>query len=257
MKNIIKAQLYQIKRDKALWIMFFGIALLNLSGMMNYIIKCNMDKREGLSGSFFGANTSDMGMYCTVYIILAAVYMMGRDYMDKTVNEEVLYGYSGKHVFLGRALPALSVTLITTILLIFLVPVCSTMIYGWGKEITVAEFMFRVFLYVFLILRISCEAILLTVACRKLYVACAAGLILYEAGYFIDVKNEYVFAGTAGRTIFDFESWIIYHINGTPEILYEKILPESTIFIFIASSILISIMCLLLAGRFFEISDMD
>lgn len=253
MKNIIKAQLYQLKRDKLLWILFFGMILLILRELAGYMVY----SPEELSGSYFSANIVDMGMYSTSYIILAAAYITGRDYMDKTINQDVLCGHSRKAVFWGRALPALLITLITTVILLLIIPICSTMIYGWGENITIAEFLFRMMIYVFLVIRVGCEVIFLTCVLQDLYKVYIVSFFVYFVGMFLDEKNGYVFASDAGRSIFDFKSWIIYHIDGTGECLYEKTLSGDTVCIFIATSIGISIICMMMAVHFFKVQDMD
>jgi len=253
MRNIIKAQIYQIKQDKLLWILFIGMILLNIREIVSHVFY----QPDNLSGSYFCANLSNFGMYSTVFILLTAVYLMGRDYMDQTINLEIAYGYSRGAVFWGRVFSTLFVTALTTMLLLCVIPVCSTVWFGWGTEIAVSEFLFRVLVYFFLVIRVTCEMILLTVVFREPYKAYIISFVVYVVSGFLETKNGYVFAASAGAEIFDFEGWIVYHLDGTGDILYEKVLSGSTAWLFILTSIGIGAACLSLAAHFFRINDLD
>ena len=253
MKGIIQSQIYQLKRDVILWGMFLGMVVLTLIQILDYVLF----EETALTGGYFAVRMGEMNTNCVIFLIIAAAYIMGQDFVNKTAYYDVLYGYQRAEVFWGRAIPTLLVTVVMSMILLGLIPALTTVIYGWGTVVALPEFLLRCVLYLFLVFRICCEVILLTVVCRELYQVYIIEGVLYGMGMFLEVKNPYVFAWSATMEVFDFESWDVYHIDGTTEILYESTISGGTIAMIILSSLGMSVLCLLLARKYFVVKDIS
>lgn len=256
MKGIIQSQIYQLKRDGILWGMFFGMVLLMLLHLLDYIL---FEEAE-LSGGYFALNIEHMNSYSVIFLVAVAAYVMGQDFLNKTAHYDIVSGCSRKAVFWGRVIPTILVMVVMSMVLVLLIPFVATIVYGWGTKIVFSEFLFRCELYIFLVVRMCCEVIFLTVVCRELYQVYIIEIVLYVLGIVVDAmnaKNPYVFVFTATREVFAFRSWSTYHINGTVEIMYENVLDESTVIALVLSSVGVSILYLLLGRHYFVIKDMD
>ena len=99
MKDLIKAQLYQILRSKPFYYIIFGIMAF-----------------QGLDiiGSINGDGITSISMYIVQYCgtafttsaiaaCLVAVYIVGGDINDKTANYEILSGHTRREIFIAKA----------------------------------------------------------------------------------------------------------------------------------------------------------
>lgn len=259
MREIIKSQVFQLKRDKLIWIIFGSIAavMLYLMVMKWFFIP------KDCSGSMF-AIEFEHDYYCVLFVMLSAVYFMGRDYVDRTIHLDVMYGYDRKLVFWGRVLPTLIWTMITSIILSMLVPVVSTILWGWGDKITITEFLYRLSIYGFVIFRVISVMILLVVVTGSLTKSYILGVLLGYVSYNM-IKNifyrypakNYIPMFGVKSEIFTFESFHVHHINGEDEQFYEYILSENEAFKIAAISVLIGIICLSIAAHYFKIQDIN
>lgn len=254
MKGIVQSQIYQIKKDSVLWGAFLGMMLLTLLPIPVYVLF----KEVEISGGYFAVSMGSMNIYSVIFLIVISAYIVGQDFLDKTAYYDILYGYKRSAVFWGRVIPMLIVTVVMSMVLLLLMPFVATILYGWGMQVAVSEFLFRCVLYILIVVRMCCEVTFLTVVCHELYQVYAIEFVLYLlVEWFLNVKNPYVFVSSATREVFAFSSWTIFHIDGTAEVLYENTLQGSTIVVLVLSSIGVSVLYLFLARHYFEVKDMN
>ena len=128
MWNVIRAQIYQLRRDVLAW----GVSFLALA--CTFIINLDSFDEKATGSQVFtvmGDNMNIIFGFLVLMIIVANV--MGKDYMDKTINYEILSGHTRKDVFFGRLIVATTVGVLCSFLVIIAVPVVLTLMHGWGN----------------------------------------------------------------------------------------------------------------------------
>ena len=157
MWNIIKSQWYQLVRDKRVRSTF--IVTILFIGAVTF---ANMDTfGEDMQG---GLITADLGSF---YGIMGMVFMLGTiafvmvtDFMDKTLNYEILSGHSRKEV-----------------VMIFF-PCALTVVFVWGSAPESGGVFWRYVLVYIMLLRIACELAFISVIVKNPYVVIFVGYIV-------------------------------------------------------------------------------
>ncbi|MCM1495916.1 MAG: ABC transporter permease [Bacteroides sp.] len=189
MWNVIRAQLYQLKRDKMVWGIFLFALVLN--GIFSFTNMTDMD--EELSGSLTVASMGSM--YCMagmIVILIVVANVMGKDFIDKTLNYEILSGHSRREVYFGRFITAVLIGPVISFLVIAAVPLVMTLIFGWGTTIELEGVLVRYALIFFTLVQIACELALITILTKNPYVTYLAGFILgYIQMMFFTVRTEF------------------------------------------------------------------
>lgn len=178
MWNIIRAQFYQLVRDKVTWFVLFFTIALNAVFSFGIVVE---DAGETLSGSYVVANIGSM--YCISSLLFLMIIManaMGKDFMDKTLNYEILSGHSRNEVFFGRFIVAMLTGMTGTLLIMILFPCIITVISGWGTAMEMQGILLRYTLIFISLFRICCELALFTILTKNPYVTYLVGFL---AGY--------------------------------------------------------------------------
>lgn len=175
MWNIIKSQWYQLIRDKRVRSTFIVTLLFN--GAVTF---ANMDTfGEDMQG---GLITADLGSF---YGIMGLVFMLGTiafgmvtDFMDKTLNYEILSGHSRKEVLFGRFIVAALAGSIGAIVVMIFFPCALTAVFGWGSMPESGDVFRRYVLAFVMLLRIACELAFISVIVKNSYVVIFVGYIV-------------------------------------------------------------------------------
>lgn len=115
MKNLIKAQLYQLKKDRLVQITFVGMLLILL--MMAYINQLlAVTEASGLDtvtgGGFFANNLVGAMTVGLMFVIISVPRICGWDFTDKTTNYELMSGHIRREVYFSRIAVSLLVGVI-------------------------------------------------------------------------------------------------------------------------------------------------
>ncbi|MBD5510192.1 MAG: hypothetical protein HDR08_02890 [Lachnospiraceae bacterium] len=172
MWNIIKSQWYQLVRDKRVRSTFIVTILFN--GAVTF---ANMDTfGEDMQG---GLITADLGSF---YGIMGMVFMLGTiafvmvtDFMDKTLNYEILSGHSRKEVLFGRFIVAALAGSIGAIVVMIFFPCALTVVFGWGSAPESGGVFWRYVLVYIMLLRIACELAFISVVVKNPYIVIFVG----------------------------------------------------------------------------------
>lgn len=174
MWNIIRAQWYQLIRDRRVRGAFIVMLLFNAA-----IAFVNMDGYEEIKGGRFMADLG--GFFCVmglVFMVVLTAFVMGTDFEDKTLYYEILAGHSRKEVFFGRFLVALCAGCLGATVITFFCPLLLAGIYGWGDIPDMASVFLRYLLMLGVWLRIIGETALIAVAVKSPYATIFAGYII-------------------------------------------------------------------------------
>ncbi len=179
MLNLIKAQTFQLKHDIATLIVSvisIGLALLdfgNLSPSISGITEMN-------GGLFTIACLSSN--HILLFIIIPLFFtcrICGWDFMDKTINYEILSGYNRTTVFFSRVLLSFAMVFIGCIALTVIPFGGVTLFFGWGSNVSLANILTRFAMLLLAIMRITCFYVFLTFLLKNCYTSMIIGYMSF------------------------------------------------------------------------------
>ena len=255
MWNIMRAQIYQLKKD----IMVFGSTIFGL--LILFIM--NLESFEnGLTGSaglvFMGESMSQIISLLPLMVIVANV--MGKDFVDKTLNYEILSGHTRKDVFLGRLVVAIIPGVLCSFLVMILIPATLAMINGWGTSLELNGVLIRYGLIFVTLIRIACETTFLTILTKNHY-------LTYFLSYLFGMTQMFVIIIQTQLTDTDvtpllsvanyiqlltFKDWSTFFLDETDQIIYNSAVTLEMALWAIIPSIVISGVIILLSYVFFK-----
>lgn len=257
MKNIIKAQLYQLKKERLLTIVFWGLfAVLLMDAFFG--------SGEGvtLSGSETAAKVLQFhSIISSLFVFMVTGICCCSDFLDKTANYEIMSGHTRKEVYLGRVIPCIIIGTTGWLILICSPYILCTAVAGWGTKLAFGDFLLRVVLMILPIIRIICEFIMLSFIIRNPYIIMGIGYGVFVLGglseafsqtgsYFLGITNLTLLSG--------FDTWLTFGMNnGAENYIYESALPVNDIVCTIIFSVIFSAASLFLGYHFFKTDDVN
>lgn len=257
MKNLIKAQLYQLKRNKFILI---TLAVVMFMQIVQIIGEVFADKSSFCA--FWTVNSTFMLSIAAASAVISAVLCVGGDFHDKTSNYEILNGYTRFEIYASKNICGLAVG--TIVYLIDIVLMCSAgvLILGFGTELSVTEVVLRLFLSVFVTIRLICVFILFTFVVKIFWLSMAvASLYLLMAAEMVEMfdTKSYLLGVTVFARLSEFISWTTYTIGDKIEyiLVYGRTIQAGESAAIILSSLGIGALALIIGFFFFKTEDID
>ena len=258
MGNLIKAQMYQLKKSKGIIILFFGLM---------FVLQCTAILGEwgndtSLTGSEYVAEDgSYMSMIALLFSLLFLGYVCGSDFIDKTNNYEVMAGHRRYEIYFSRAVVGLLGGLLGAVVLLFSPFIFLVGVMGWGDTLQLSDVLLRCALALFPILRVSCEFIFLSFIIKNSHI----GIVLC---YFLGIQgvlmlgDEQHFSVLLGFTnimkLFTFPSFMTYTVVDLKEYyIYESALHAGDVFATIAVSTIFGALFLYAGYSYFKKDDLN
>ncbi|MCM1273082.1 MAG: hypothetical protein NC225_08200 [Clostridium sp.] len=260
MKDLIKAQLYQLKKNRLVIIVFFAALLIQFTNIISEI---------SYNEAGFPASTYivDMGLemiFMSIFFpIIFAGCVCGGDFPDKTTNYELMSGHTRKQVYFSRAVISLVGGAVGEFIIIIAPVVFLSVTNGWGTDILVREAVTRYLLMLFPIARIICEFIFFTYIVKNPYITMASSYLVMMLGVsygelFSDKAS--VFLGISNiMKLGTYESWSTYTIDNTVDMIkvYDAALSVGDIISTVSASVIIGGLFLLIGYRYFHADDLN
>ncbi len=259
MKNIMRAQLLQLRKDKMIRFIFIGI--LAVSAMIVWMLVDSIPADSMLTGgeeAVFGLNMFQL--LAQFFLFLFTAQACGADFMDKTCNYDIMSGHTRREVFFGRAIPAVIIGTLGTMLLIALPVVFQVVLLGgWGDKVSFADMLMRFLLMAFPIARVICEFIFLTFIIKNPYIVMGISYVsCLLLGMNVPVTTDHCFVlGMSNMnyiTIID--QWSSFGLGGDLFYIYETGITAELAVPTILVSLIIGAAALLLGYTFFKNDDM-
>lgn len=254
MKGIIKAQIFQIKKERLLVIVF----LLSLAlGVITWV---NEDFAS------FGEIVCDMSFIIPqismLFLFAAIGVICGMDFSDKTANYEIMSGHTRLEVYLGRVILAVTVAVAGSLAICLLIIGIGSMVMDWGDAVSLKGVLIRVLLLAFPMFRIACEMVFVVFIVRNAYLLLAMGFFYTFAltELFMSVAKEpasYYLGMSNICRLMNMTAFQTYN-PANPEmkiVIYDTTLQLSEIFTTIGVSLGVGFVFLLLGYRFFKTDD--
>lgn len=265
MWNIMRAQFYQIMRNKMTWFIFFFTIALNAVFSFGFLV----DNEAGLNGSLAVASLGSM--YCMTGLLFLMVFtadVTGKDFIDKTINYEILSGHSRREVFFGRFIVAAVMGSLGTLFIMLLFPFLITLLSGWGNTMELQGVVLRYILVFVTLFRVVCEATLITFLTKNPYITYLTGFLF---GYmqmllpmlqtefpdwFIN-KNSVSLSVWHCLDLLDFQDWTTFFLDESEQILYQSGVEPVVIGQTIGVSLLVGAVLLVISFVFFRSDDLN
>lgn len=260
MGNLIKAQLYQLKKSKGIIILFLGLL---------FVFQCTSILGEwgndtSLTGSEYVAmgNGSYMAMVALLFPLLFLGYVCGADFIDKTNNYEVMAGHRRYEIYFSRAIVSLVGGLLGAVVLLFSPFIFFVGVMGWGDTLQLSDVLLRCALALFPILRVSCEFIFLSFIIKNSYITIALYYFIFVGGQGLIMLSEEKLSVLLGFTnvikLFAFPSFMTYTVVDLKEYyIYESALHAGDVFATIAVSIVFGALFLYAGYSYFKKDDLN
>lgn len=257
MWNIMKAQCYQLKRDR-----FIICALLFSVGIYIVFVATTAMGMEDINGGMMFYTSAEM---LGVFTLLITLIITGRvcawDFQDKTINYEVVFGHKRSAVYGARILLSYVLCLVVFTFLWGVPVLYGVMMGGWGPNLDMADTMFRILFEYVVLLRMVAEIILLSFLVRNSYITMVSGyfiqgilampsMIANDVNlYWTSALNQMLelLSYSNSKNIFVDGREVSYLISELSDVFVRNLL---------VSSAVIGGICLVLAYLFFKKSDM-
>lgn len=256
MRNLMKAQLYQLKKSKRVIIIFF--ALLFFMQICPIISEWGVN--QSLSGSEYIAsegNGAYMAMIALVFSLLFAGYVCGMDFIDRTANYEVMAGYRRYQIYFSKAVISLAGGLLGTVVLLFFPFVFLAGVIDWGDTIALSDVLLRCVFTLLPVLRVTCEFIFLSFIVKNAYIVFFVSYVLGVGGTGL-ITDYSVLLGTANIVgLFQFPSFMTYTVVDLKEYyIYESALPMGDIIMTITASLVFGALFLYAGFVYYKKDDL-
>lgn len=260
MKNIIKAQFYQLRHDKLIKILFLVLLFLqitNMFGELDYSAEAAIT-----AGSYFVNHGSYFVFMAALFGMIWTSQVCGEDFIDKTANYELMAGHKRSEVYFGRVILSVIGGLLGGIVL-FTIPVAIvSMMFGFGNDVMPKAVICRLILSVFPMLRMICEVVFIVYVIKNPYIAMFCSVLISLFGQNISMfleKANSVFLGITNLNgILTFETYSTYSaLTLEKYYIYNGSLDMGYMMETIISSIVIGGIFLLLGYVFFKKDDLS
>ncbi len=259
MGNVIKAQLYQLKKSSLLYVVFVCVGIMQITVMMGEI---GFDFSLCSAGKYVAEDGESIAFISLIFALVLTGYVCGADFNDKTANYELMSGHLRKEIYFGRAVISLFLGALGTLVLNALPVVVACVMGEFGDTLSVGDVFVRYILSVLPVLRLICEFVFLSYIVKNGYVVMALGVVLAMAGQawvdmFPNGTAKYMAISNLAELL-RFPAWETYTLVGEKSIVvYDGVLGAGDILGTIVSSVVIGGLFLLLGYLFFNRDDMN
>lgn len=187
MGNLIRAQLYQLKKSSLIVVVFICVLIIECSTFAGEVLYGGFNGQiiQITAGSYLAGSGSEIIFWALVFGIVLTGQVCGGDFPDQTANYELMSGHLRKEVYYSRAVISLIGGLAGTTVCMSVPLILATAVCGWGNELDFPGVLIRLLLCQFPFFRIICEFVFLTYVVKNPYVIMAAGFFTYILGGFI------------------------------------------------------------------------
>ncbi len=262
MKNLIKAQLYQISRTRVYYLVFITLMMLAvLFGAVEYLNGTdNLEEWQKLTASDFATRMEMVVSIAMMGIAFFAAFFCADDFSDKTMNYEMMSGKLRKQTYLSRASITIVFCTIFGLVMVSTSLGVSYMLTGWGDSVPFSAATVRILLLVFPFFRVSCLFIMIAYFIKRPGFAFLTDYMVFAIASLIKAADDESGVLTVFSTvgsIMRYKEWHIFGLESPVEMVYTP-MPEAGLIIrCILVSLAVGGLYLLLGYNFFHTDDLE
>lgn len=251
MNNIVKSQIYQLKKDRLILSIFILVAVIEIIQVTVGEGACAESASDfiGMIGSI---------PYSVIYMFVAVLIarVCGADFGDKTFNYEIMSGHTRRETYISRAGISIIAGVAGVAVLANLSIVLATLIHGFGTKISVGTVVLHQVLCIFPMIRIMSFFIFLIFAIRNQYIVMLLGFLTFSISELLGTIQSYVLSITNLAMLCRYESFSTFALSGGEYYVYEGSLSISTIVLTIVISLVMSTFWLYVGYVFYQKDDL-
>lgn len=256
MKNLIKAQLYQLKKNRILILIFLALCVMQVSGSAGEMA---YEDWKLSAGGYLATNGYVILSPVILIVTLVTAEVCGADFMDKTGNYELMAGYRRKDIFFSRTVLSILLSLPAMFLLLLIWAVAAVAFGGWGTELSPEAVLTRTVLMIFPILRLICEFVFLSYVIKNQYIVMGCGLFLFMGNTVLSIPEHTRMFSSVGsiHELVSFSCWSTFRLVDEKEIrIYESAISGSNALGIVVMSVLAGVLFLWLGYQFYKKDDL-
>lgn len=263
MKNLIKAQLYQICRTRVyLWLFVVFVGMAIFVGSAEYLSgKDFLEEGQQLTASDYATRMGGSNIFVVIGMAFFTGFICANDFSDKTCNYELMSGRMRWQSYLARAAVSVIVSVLFGMLLLAVALITSTLLNGWGNSITVGTVVGRILLMAFPFFRLSCLFVLLSYVLKRPIFVAAVGYGMLSVFAMLSetstITTEVITAFTNISMLSQYDMWISYGLESGTYIVYDATLGAMKVFQTIAVSLVAGGFYLALGYGYFHGDDLE
>ncbi len=254
MNNIMKSQVYQLRKDKITKIAFFMVLFIQITNPILNNISSTLEKTACI---YIVENIQTLTMMPLLFLAILVGTICTADFTDKTLNYEIMTGHTRLELFLGRVIPCIVLGTVMSLIFMALPVVITSVILGWGTEISIGDMVFRLVLFLFPVIRIICELIFVAFLVKNPYIVMGAGYFAVMLVGVLVTKKSCMLGMTNINLLSNFNLYSVFNLNGKKFIVYDLSLGIDNILGTIFLSLFFGAVFLFLAYHFFKTDDLN
>lgn len=263
MKDLIKAQLYQISKTKVfMWVFVFFTALSGLLGAVDFLNGADgLEEGQLLTASDFATRMGTTPIFAIMGMSLFTGLICADDFSDKTCNYEIISGRMRKQTYFARAIVSIGVSVLFGLFTMSVSLIVSTLLTGWGDSITVGAAITRIALIAFPYFRLSCLFVLLAYIFKKPVLLLILTYLMLGALNILSANApEQASVLTALSNIsmlLQYDTWVTFGLDSGANFMYESSLAAEKIVQTIAASLGAGALYLGIGYSYFHGDDLE
>lgn len=262
MKNIIKAQLYQISKMRVLLLVLMGaLGFAFLFGVVERLNGANsLSEGQLMTASDYCTRAGAITTFILIFMSIFTAFICADDFGDKTANYEILTGTLRWKSFFARAILAVVFSTLLGLVMIVTDIVTYTAVCGWGNSIPVSAALKRLALTAFPLARLNCLFVLMAFICKKTFLVPVLEFSMnIICGFLNTGASGSVFLTSQGtlQKLFSFDAYCNFGLANGTRIIYEPYLDTRTVIMSIAASVFFSALYLAVGCSLYHRDDLD
>ncbi|MBQ8195511.1 MAG: ABC transporter permease subunit [Oscillospiraceae bacterium] len=256
MKNIMKAQLFQLQKER---LCFIVLAVMLIFVMYTAWFADYATSGDVSGGEFFVENISMILQLIQLPILMLVGQMCVGDFTDKTANFELMGGHKRCEVYLGRAIPAILVNMLLSLISIIIPLVFMTCLAGWGIEVIFSHFILRLSMILLVQFRLICMFVFFSFLVKNQFVVMGIAYLYFAlnlSGIFSETASP-MLTITNFNLLYGMGGWYTYGIEDSVNLTYDLTMTAPEIAWTVIASLGVSAVALALGYVFFKNDDMN
>lgn len=161
MKGIVRSQLYQLVVDKAI---FLILIIWGVSEIFNYVDMLTHENLDKYSSGELWILWVDVNF---IFVMLIAALVMTKDFVDQTINYDILAGNTRWNIFFGRFMTAVFLCEAAVLVDMWFPSLIHLTRYEWGTNFPLSGALMRTLFMMLAVFRCCGETALLTMLFRR------------------------------------------------------------------------------------------
>ena len=257
MKNVIISQLYELRKNRTVFLFCFGVLILCIA--ICWMVT-GWTETSKISETVADNGLQVISMFVRTSILIITGCICAGDFPDKTINHEITSGTLRKDAFFGRAVLAIVLSEIIAIVTILLCLAIMSALYGWGDTVTLDSALKRVFLLVFPYFKYSCFAVMISFIVKQPYAAFLF-VILATIVYTSVIRGSeivvYLLSDVTAAKICTYNSYATYGLETEVRMIYDQSIDTDLIAGAVIASLIIGALYLIIGYHYYNKDDLN